>query len=249
MKTSMISVLNEIDCSLSEIIPLYDEAVRRLFDDVLPLFPSKTAGNGDPAGGSPGGGDSMTERSASRVLPELIDLDTLRDLPTRATRQIHLLLDDVGHSASLPSYRRDPIRRLAWCRWAIRQIIAARDLVDLTLDGELAAKSLTALVVDGRLAARRWGYTPAEPTVPKAAQTELAHDPTDNWCRSCLRAGVRAERYRVELCRWCYEFQRLEQFIPPLSIVRARADKRRITEAMVAPHRPRREKPKRRRRR
>jgi hypothetical protein len=84
---------------------------------------------------------------------------------------------------------------------------------------------------------RRWGFTPSRPTSTVEMKEQLAADLTEMWCRSCLRVGERAPRHRGELCRWCGAFEAAEGFLPPVDLVEAHADGRRITDAMIVPHR------------
>lgn len=55
----------------------------------------------------------------------------------------------------------------------------------------------------------------------------------EEWCRSCLRIDWFCPRSRGDLCRWCRDFQATEGQLPPIDLLRARRDGRRITEAMV----------------
>ena len=73
--------------------------------------------------------------------------------------------------------------------------------------------------------------------VPRGATNGPAVDLTGMWCVHCLSVGVRAPRDRGESCSWCYRFERAEGFPPPGTLLNARANGVRITEAMVQPHR------------
>lgn len=59
----------------------------------------------------------------------------------------------------------------------------------------------------------------------------------DIWCTHHLQVGIceprKGKTDRNTLCRWCSDFWALWNALPPLSLVRARAEKRTITQAMV----------------
>lgn len=70
-----------------------------------------------------------------------------------------------------------------------------------------------------------------------AATASAQSGDLDGWCRSCIRDHSHLEpvwdgRY-VDLCRWCAEFRNAEGTDPPVPLLRARHDGRRITTAMV----------------
>jgi hypothetical protein len=243
MKPHTCTVLNRIDAELSEIIEGYDRALHRLEVEVTPGFPTSTPGNGSPPGGSGGRGTSVAERLmvAGQALFEVEDLGALMALPARLVADVHQLLTATGHvGRRLPPEHLGELsvgKRLAWCRWAVRQVIAGRDELDLDGAGEAAVEQLRRTAGDGRAVVRSWGYVTRRPHTAKPGRAELAHDATESLCRSCLRAGSRSTRYRGELCQWCWRFHQTEGFLPPVEIVTARAAGQRITEAMVAPHR------------
>lgn len=58
-------------------------------------------------------------------------------------------------------------------------------------------------------------------------------DDNDAWCRSCRRVGLAAPAERAGLCAWCRRFRYAEGDMPPVELLEARRDGRRITQAMV----------------
>lgn len=242
MRPITLTRLNQADVDLVEMGKHYGEAIRRLTVDVSPGFPTSTPGSGSVGGGSGGHGSSMTERLADRRHPELHDLYGLRSVPPVLVNVLDAELSGLailGLVERLPRPAHRPAADIAWSRLAVHRLIyAASSIRDEDL-GRHTVANVCGLARDGRLLAERWGYTPAVPAKakPQLDDDDLAHDPTGEQCRSCLRAGRRDVRYRGDLCQWCYRFWRSEGFYPPPSIVAARASGKAITEQMVAPHR------------
>lgn len=56
----------------------------------------------------------------------------------------------------------------------------------------------------------------------------------EDWCRSCLRIDWLNPRSRGDLCDWCYRYVAAEGEQPPLELITARRDGKRITTSMVA---------------
>lgn len=112
---------------------------------------------------------------------------------------------------------------------------ARRDLHNLDTAIRDAAKALEDA---HRIVAR---YTPTQPRRTKA-------DPApDDWCTSCFRnAGHHTpitlrksgEPYYADLCKWCGEWRTAHGTLPPVAILRARHEGRKITTRLVAQHTP-----------
>lgn len=59
--------------------------------------------------------------------------------------------------------------------------------------------------------------------------------PDDMWCGWHLQMiGTREPRYAGDQCRWCYDFRRQNDMMPPRELLEARHSGRRVTSAMVA---------------
>jgi hypothetical protein len=68
----------------------------------------------------------------------------------------------------------------------------------------------------------------------RGAQLELVTT-DDEWCRSCMRIGKCSPRYRGDLChRPCYEFHQLVRQDPPIWLVAAHHEGRKLTEKMLS---------------
>jgi len=68
------------------------------------------------------------------------------------------------------------------------------------------------------------------------ATTEGAINPLgedDDWCDSCARIHQMTPRHRGVLCRWCYDFQSLQGWLPSPSLLDAHWQGKRMTTAMV----------------
>lgn len=60
-------------------------------------------------------------------------------------------------------------------------------------------------------------------------------EPDEKWCRSCQRIDVFSPAYRGQLCRFCYDWTLAHNDVfPPATLVKCRADGRRITTKLVA---------------
>jgi hypothetical protein len=227
--------LIRIDTVLVEIIDGYAMARRKLLD-LQPGHSGRPAGTGEPPGGSGGGGATVVERTLlgadphadtpddqiSDATPRATELEALANLDRLVGRVGDRLADllvrnDVAYDRVRPLVDAG-VRRLVWCRWASRLLIAmsrprvpGRDLDRLWIDVEQLA---TMVMV--------WG--PGRPSMARRTD-ELAHDDSGRWCRSHLRIGVRShrsDRYaQLELCRTCGDFQAEQGFMPTLEILDA----------------------------
>lgn len=69
---------------------------------------------------------------------------------------------------------------------------------------------------------------------PDRTGTKLEVVSDSDWCRVCLHTiGKCSPRYRSDLCRDCYEFDRTYHFDRPAELVRAKHEGQRITQQMV----------------
>lgn len=65
----------------------------------------------------------------------------------------------------------------------------------------------------------------------------------DTWCVSCLRINIHSPRKDdTRYCSWCGQWRAVHNKLPPLEIVQARADGRRITPKLIAESLPRNKK-------
>jgi len=247
----------------------FEKAEWRLTHELSPGFSSRTPGNGGPGGGKGATvtvlgrrrrlvelgdgnrvlqyGDDSTEAGTAYTAPEraalgdqteeVTVLEELRGSPLRVLGHTLQWARSIGLDVELPI--RTPVERLTWCHTVVSGVLATPAYVERCtlgrcLDVERPVKDLAFLV-------RRWGYDAGEPKGVKREQ-ELATDLTERWCRSCLRIGERVARHRGELCKWCYEFNASEQFLPPVELVAVHhtfinGRRREVTEAQREPYR------------
>jgi hypothetical protein len=211
----------------------YHHAAHRL-NEVLPGYPSTTPGNGSPGAGRGGTNSTVAERVDLGSERGLVLLVELQAGPQRIVVHSALLFMSVASYSKLidPSH---PILRLDAAHGRVQQILRVRGLLDRCTVGH--TRNLHRPVTDLWNIVNRWGTDPPKPTPWRT--DSLADDPTEMWCTSCLRIGVKEPRWRSASCKWCYEFHLGEEFWPPPEILRARAAGKRVTEQMVAPHRQR----------
>lgn len=207
----------------------YHHAAHRL-EDVLPGWPSTV-----PGAGTPGAGKGMT----ASTVAERVDLSREHgyhalNLLTESPQACHTaacwLWGGLGYG-DCPLRFHNRTEALTEARIIIRYVLAVPDGI-VVGDARAVHRSVSEL----HAVVQRWG---TDPPKPRSVRREvLAEDPTEMWCRNCLTSGIRNPRWRKEFCRFCYEFQCGEGFLPPASLVEAK-NRGRVTEAMVAPHRKR----------
>jgi hypothetical protein len=244
--------LIEIHTMLHESTQLVGRAVSNMNELGVSGLPSSTPGNG-----SPGGGKGASSRTMPVVVAggwvdrvpvtsvEALAIGGARDEATLASDQLaraarfcatdaaDVVERVLGQRPVMPAESASPMQLV---------VQAYRCAVVLVqLEGEEVSSSTV-----GRWykptrrvweLCSRWGFSPTMERSSADARELLAVDLTEMWCRSCLRVGERAPRDRGDLCRWCRTFHGVEGFLPPVDLVEAHADGRRITEAMIAPHR------------
>ena len=82
----------------------------------------------------------------------------------------------------------------------------------------------------------RWGWQQAGECNHSAAPRYAGQVPDNGevrWCVSCARLHKTTHTFAADQCRWCYEFKRAEGVLPPLELLDAHHQGKRITEAMV----------------
>ena len=223
-----VRILTECDTLLAEIGRNYTVAVRQL-EQAAPGFPAHTPAAGEPGTSKSFTGGSIVERLALHPHPELDAAQRLHHEPhtimaatiavTETLRLPHPNLDLSQHKA---------LQALLWSRWAIR-----RTLQTTTNPATRPLNDLHNTIIDLHRTVTTWAYTAAVPAT--TATNQLADDPTERWCRNCLNIGVREPRWRGDLCRWCYEFNASERFLPPPALLKIRQSKSRVTQRDVEP--------------
>lgn len=234
----------------------YSIAVDRLRTDAAPGFPARTPGSGMPGGGSGAnvapadGADEVPDNAplGKATQPERLalaahhdELDALARLNTAPDDLLHLV-GALGQRAGLTDRMRNlaqgrgrmmavPLGKLDFAHTILRSVLTA----STTSDCFTVASCNKPWRAIARLHAdvTAWGYIPSTPKQGGSTVELLANDPTGMWCRCCLSVGKLEPRYRGDLCSWCYRFERANGFMPPTPIRIARAEGRRITEAMV----------------
>lgn len=232
------------DTLLAEITPRFASAVDRLAD-LQPGLSGRPAGSGEPGGGSGFSVTSVVERTAETSPAERRRLERLQAFPGLLVVSVSKVMERMG--ARPPELGRSPShgQQLSWVAWSCRLCIDLHRATKMSAPRQRVARlfeqvcNLHDLVIAATAA-------PSEPKQPRAA--ELANDPTEMWCRSCLRVGQReprSDRYDG-LCRWCGDFEGAQGFSPTLNLLDFHHDGKRITEAMIAAERPRKKRKRRR---
>jgi hypothetical protein len=220
--------LIKTDTIIADTIPTIGNARLRIID-MLPGHSGRPAGNGEPGGGS----GASTSTVVERVLGIVGDDDKSRGITLKCSSEMRDLnrLDaltirtvDLAEALAALTWTITPppdggshARRLTWARWLTRRVSSTDAFKDKQLIGHLYddANDLHQLV-------NRWAD---DPRLGGKRTLELAVDPTEQWCRSCLRAGhrnQRDERYaRHGLCRWCGDFRAEQGSLPTLDIIDA----------------------------
>jgi hypothetical protein len=248
--------LVQCDTLLAEIVPRYTRALLVL-EGMLPGLSGAPAGGGSPGGGKGGrmmmviapdadevaeGGPcpvsvptSVVERAAlAGGAPERRRFDRLSVLPFEIDEVVRVAADWTVYGLPTVSASASGVQRLAWARVALRTAVTVRARV-----GERRAVRIHGMVCELHDLVES---ATADPSKPARRVVELAADPTERWCTSCLRTGAReprVDRYATDgLCRWCGDFLAGQGWLPTLALLDARQSGRRITEAMVLAERP-----------
>jgi hypothetical protein len=219
--------LIKTDTILAATVPTISLARVRIID-LAPGHSGRPAGNGEPGGGSGASTSTVVERTLGIVgedkkshgitlkrPTELRDLDRIDALTIR-TVDLAEALAALTWTITPPPDGGSHARQLTWARWLIRRVTNG-GLIDKRLIGHLYDDSN-----DLHHLVHQWA-TPAHTAGKRTL--ELAADPTEQWCRSCLRAGHRNQRdqryARHGLCRWCGDFRAEQGQLPTLDIIDA----------------------------
>lgn len=255
VKVRLPRELVEIEALLDESSKRVGRAVRNMKELAVSGLPTSTPGNGSPGGGKGGAGrtisvpDAMTH-TIDRVPVTSVEAMVMEGEPDFAERAFvelgivvrqaavmaSAVVEDFTGRAPVSPDLSSGLMRLVVYSFGCSGVLVHLDVPERWRpDGgwsrwERPVRRIWQLT-------QTWGFVPAEPKA--GVQRELlATDLTGQWCRSCLRVGVRDPRDRTsEFCRWCRKFDQLEGFLPPVDLLQVRADGQRITEAMVEPHR------------
>jgi hypothetical protein len=206
--------LIKTDTILAGIVPQITRARARIID-TIPGHSGRPAGNGEPGGGKGASTSSVVERCAAKNTAEMRTLTRLDELVDRVYVQAWMLTPPAW-PIQTPPPGASHARQLALTRWLIRQLIRAH-----IKHKKGDVDSLWRDVCDLDAIVGTW----AEPRHGGKRTLELAVDPTEQWCRSCLRAGHRNQRddryARHGLCRWCGDFRAEQGQLPTLDIIDA----------------------------
>lgn len=80
---------------------------------------------------------------------------------------------------------------------------------------------------------------------PTTARAQALSEAPKDWCTSCYRDGQHHEPVTVDarghhhydnLCRWCGDFQKEHGTLPPMPVLRARHEGRRVTVQLIERH-------------
>lgn len=216
----------------------------------------RPVGTGDPGGGRGGGSGSAVERALlgpdvpggdpdvdevewrpPRVSAETRDAMSLARLPGLMVGDVLWLADRVGDGllAEVRPVRGAPgWRKVVWVRAGVRHLLqsGASPQVDDVEQLSRRARELVGLV-------DAWAPPTAAAVVerPSRLTGELATDPTELWCRSCLRLGAkneRSSRYAAAgVCRRCGDFHAVAGLWPNLEVLEAITSGRPVTEVML----------------
>lgn len=167
---------------------------------------------------------SAEERAADALvrLPALMVDDVLRI----AARSGDELLGRVRPKAGSAGWR-----QVVWVRAGVRHLLAigASPPVDHVERLSGRARELAGLV-------RAWAPVCEPDGKQRRLSGELAADPTERWCRSCLRLGAkneRSQRYRAGVCRRCGDFHAAAGVWPNLEVLEAITSGEPVTEQMM----------------
>jgi len=241
--------LVEIEALLDESSKRVGRAVKNMKELAVSGLPTSTPGNGSPGGGKGGGGRTITvagekvpvTATEGMVLEPELDhaqraLVELGEVVREAAIAASTVIEDFTGSRPVSPDMASGLMRLAVYSFGCAAVLVH---LDVPQDWRPAGGWSQWRKPVERIwqLTSSWGFVPAEPKA--GTQRELlATDLTGQWCRSCLRVGVRDPRDRTsEFCRWCRKFEQLEGFVPPIELVQARADSLRISEQMVEPYR------------
>jgi len=257
-----LGVLAEIDEILCDIlqpetkganISLWGRARLRLLD-AQPGVPSKPAGNGEPSSGrlvfthaGARASSSTVESAAERHLEhgpgwEHNALERFDTLPILLCDEMERLAGSVGWVLMKPVP--SGLRRLVWCRYVLRRIIAEGNPQKRGCEKAHAYAVELADIVD------RWS---GRSQVKVAETKRLADDASGMWCRSCLRIGHltprdKDNRYPKDgLCRKCGDFNAHHGYMPTpriLEVFRNPGPRNRLTPTMIDQERPRKKRKK-----
>lgn len=180
--------------------------------------------------------DSKREQILAQLADDLADLTRRTPGGARpaATVAANRLADYAargfpagGTGGGIPTGTSDPVLRLIEA--GVRDpYTAARHELDLHLEQAAAHLRQAARISAANLLHR----------IEKPPEPDLL------WCSSCSRVKDSQGRHHHEpihatppggspLCRWCYDFRRGQGVLPPLPIIEARLQGKKITQTMV----------------
>lgn len=165
-------------------------------------LPTTSPGNGNPAGGSitatsrPPAGVNLDAPITTQLVtdPARLAHDQLLNLTQQSAHHASNAINTItGRPAIEPNPRPIPLAAHAHRIARVLGTVPADQLPNLD-------PWLTTVDQLHRLVTR-WAWTTHTP----ARTTDLlATDLTDRWCRRHLTHGIKAPRYRGDLCQWCY---------------------------------------------
>ncbi len=160
-------------------------------------YPTRSPGDGNPGGGS----ITATSRPPRHALlthpdPARTANDDIRTLAQESAETAAMKLLLGGHPGALQPTHNNPIAQAVYAHRAARLIHATTPPDQLPLfDHWLTTVNHLHRTI------LRWAWTTHTPT---PTNEQLATDLTDMWCRRHLAHGLKKDRYRGDLCQWCY---------------------------------------------
>lgn len=226
-----VEALHTIDDILGDVIPRYTVAQSNLLD-MQPGHSGRPAGTGEPGGGS-GGTSSVTERVALGHHPERYQLDQLERLPLLIEQHTADLADAAGLAVPPAAPYSLLSARLAWARWVVRLAVQ-----DNARTPHRAVQRLWHDVVALDDHVRLWSGE-ARPAHRDVKGLGITTSSVQDWCPNHLRAQLHEPSYRAgRYCRWCVDFRTAQGYLPEPGVLEARHLGRKITEALIAQHKP-----------
>jgi hypothetical protein len=247
--TSALEALDQCDGLLAYITPNYRAGLKAL-TDALPGISGRSVGAGSPSGGSSisadgegWGATTVVERAWIAGGADRHRLERYEALPGLCVSACDELGGEMGLPAiTLPAAH---VAHMQWAysSWVVLLCIGQARYKDVRIPSR-PMREVQDLVNETSNLIHNWtGRTVPQPS---DLNVDLVTDLTETWCRRCLKYGHREPRSPKHtahgLCRWCGDFKAVHGWWPTESLLEARHDGHKITEAMVKAERPRRRK-------
>jgi hypothetical protein len=243
MDAAMLRRVIELETWLHDVLGKVQRAEVNLSQAVRE-FPACTPGNGSPGGGKGASSAVIRFYDADDVEVDVVpvtgveamafagadsasvDLERLRaGARDAATVLAGLMVDVFGVRPVMPPVSAPAV---SWVRHARNSATLVKMRAEAGVFPSSRRVSEAHRVV-GRLhrVCDAWSFVPARPKVDRDKRQLLAVDLTEARCTSHLRIGVRVDRFRGELCEWCYRNGPLlvaSWTAPPVELVQLKED-------------------------